>query len=91
MTAGVPSATSAAVAHSRSTNPKEAYHALCGHDAKVILLFAELVKCVTVKRVGPLAPNLNAYAEPWVQSVEQECLDRFVMFGEAHLRHLVGE
>jgi len=44
-----------------------------------------------VKAVGPRAANLNAYAERWVQSVEQECLDHFVVFGEAHLRHILGE
>jgi putative transposase len=26
-----------------------------------------------------------------VQSVKQECLDHFVVFGEAHLRHLVTQ
>jgi putative transposase len=41
--------------------------------------------------VGLRAPNLNAYAERWVQSAKQECLDHFVVFGEGHLRHLVSE
>jgi putative transposase len=44
-----------------------------------------------VKRVGPVAPNFNAYAERWVQNLKQECLDHFVMCGEGHLRHLVRE
>ncbi len=30
---------------------------------------------IDTKKVGPLAPNLNAYAERWVQSARQECLD----------------
>jgi len=38
-----------------------------------------------------LSPNLNAYAERWVQTVKQECLDHFVVFGAAHLDHLMGE
>jgi len=44
-----------------------------------------------VKAVGLRAANLNAYAERWVQSVEQECLDHFMVFGEAHLRHTLKE
>jgi hypothetical protein len=44
-----------------------------------------------VKPVGPRAPNLNAVAERRVQSVMQECLDHFVFFGEAHLRHILSE
>ena len=37
------------------------------------------------------APNLNAYAERWVQAVQQECLDHFVFFGEEHFGHVVSE
>jgi putative transposase len=46
---------------------------------------------VRVQKVGPLAPNLNAVAERWVQTVEHECLDHFVVFGEAHLGYLLEE
>jgi len=34
---------------------------------------------------------MNALTECWVQSIKQECLDHFVIFGEAHLRQLVAE
>jgi putative transposase len=44
-----------------------------------------------VIRVGPRAPNLNAHAERWVSSIKSECLDHFVVFGEAHLRYLVEQ
>jgi len=37
------------------------------------------------------SPNLNAFAERWVQTVKRECLDHFVVFGSAHLDHLMRE
>lgn len=46
---------------------------------------------ITVKPVGPLAPNLNAHCERVIQTIKHECLDHFVVFGEAHLRHLLSE
>jgi putative transposase len=46
---------------------------------------------VRVQKAGPRAPNLNAIAERWVQTVEHECLDHFVVFGEAHLRYLLEQ
>jgi putative transposase len=43
------------------------------------------------KSVGPRAPNLNAFAERWVESIKTECLDHFIVFGEGHLRYLISE
>jgi putative transposase len=40
---------------------------------------------------NPKSPNLNAFGERWVQSVQVECLDHFVVLGEDHLRYLVRE
>jgi putative transposase len=37
------------------------------------------------------SPNTNAYVERFIQSIEQECLDRFVVFGERHMDHLCRE
>jgi putative transposase len=63
------------------------------HDTKFTRVFDEILQAegVEVKAVGPRAPNMNAVAERWVQSVKRECLDHFVVFGEAHLRHIVQE
>lgn len=44
---------------------------------------------VTGLRLPPHSPNLNAYAERWVRSVQNECLDHFVCVGRRHLDHLV--
>ena len=46
---------------------------------------------VAVHPITPRSPNLNARAERWVQTVKQELLSRFIVFGEAHLRHLLRE
>lgn len=43
------------------------------------------------KRISFRSPNLNAFAERWVQSIKTECLDHFVCFGEKHLDYLVKE
>jgi len=32
----------------------------------------------------PRSPNLNAFAERWVRSVQQECLSRLILFGETN-------
>ena len=37
------------------------------------------------------SPNLNAYAERFVRSIKEECLNRVVPLGEGHLRLLVKE
>jgi putative transposase len=63
------------------------------HDGKFLAEFDALLESegIEVKKVGPRAPNLNAHIERWGQSLQQECLDHFVCFGEDHLRYLVSE
>jgi putative transposase len=37
------------------------------------------------------SPNTNAYVERFIQTLQQECLDHFVVFGKAHFDHLCSE
>jgi len=46
---------------------------------------------VEVKSITPVSPNLNAYTERWIQTIQVECLDHFVVLGERHLEYIVSE
>lgn len=37
------------------------------------------------------APNANAYAERFVRSIKEECLDRMIPLGDRHFRRAVAE
>jgi transposase InsO family protein len=37
------------------------------------------------------APNANVYAERFVRSIKEECLNRLIPFGEHHHRRAVAE
>ena len=36
------------------------------------------------------APNANAYAERFVRSIKEECLNPVIPFGERHLRRTIA-
>ena len=46
------------------------------------------VRCLKLPR---RSPNLNAFAESFVRGIKRECLDKMILFGETHLRHVVSE
>ena len=46
---------------------------------------------VSVVRLPARSPNLNAYAERFVRSIKESCLDRMILFGERSLRRASGE
>ena len=62
-------------------------------DGKYCPAFQRIIDAAEVTRVPlpPQSPNLNAYAERWVRSVKEECVSRFILFGEASLRHVLHE
>lgn len=37
------------------------------------------------------APNANAFFERFIESIQQECLDRFVVFGSGHIDQICAE
>ena len=62
-------------------------------DTKYTARFRELVeKCATeVIRLPPLSPDLNAYAERFVRSIKEECLEKMIFIGQASLRRAISE
>jgi transposase InsO family protein len=46
---------------------------------------------IQVVLIPERAPNANAYAERFVRSIKEECLDRLVPIGERHFRRAVAE
>ncbi len=39
----------------------------------------------------PQTPNANAFAERWIRTVREECLDHLLIFSEWHLRRVLKE
>src|SRR5215831_5584126 len=46
---------------------------------------------IRVVLIPERAPNANAYAERFVRSIKEECLDRIIPIGERHFRRAVAE
>jgi transposase InsO family protein len=46
---------------------------------------------IEFRPIPPLSPNLNPFAEAWVQRTKHEVLNHFIVFGEAHLRKILDD
>ena len=66
---------------------------ICDRDGKWTDGFRALLEGAGVRIVQtPVqAPNANAYAERFVRSIREECLDRVILFGERRLLHVLKE
>ena len=42
-------------------------------------------------KLPPMSPNLNAYAERFVRTIKESCLDQMIFFGEDMLRNTIRE
>ena len=62
-------------------------------DTKYSEQFRRLIRDNGIKviRLPPRSPNLNAYAERFVRSIKDECLDRMIFIGQGSLRRAVAE
>jgi len=71
----------------------EASHLIRDGDKKFTEQFNEFLKAggTEIIRIPPATPNMNPFAERWAQTLQVECLDRFIILGEMHLRYLVSE
>ena len=68
-------------------------HLIHDRDPLYTRAFLEILASSGVQpiRLPPRSPNLNAYAERFVRSIKEECLNRVVLLGERHLHLVVHE
>ena len=62
-------------------------------DSKFAASFDEALKAgkLRVQKAAYRSPNTVAFVERFIQTLGQECLDYFVVFGERHMNYLVSE
>ena len=62
-------------------------HLLHDRDSKFCWAFRAVLRDGGVHPIAlpPRSPNLNAFAERWIRSAKEECLDRFIFFGAGSL------
>ena len=66
---------------------------ICDRDTKWSEAFRRTLAAAGIRAVQTPyhAPNCNAHAERFVRSIKEECLERQVILGEAHLRRALRE
>ncbi len=63
------------------------------HDKKFPIAFDSVFEAegVEIVDIPYQAPNANAFAERWVRTVRQECLDKIIILNERHLHKTLQE
>ena len=71
----------------------DACYVILDRDPLYANAFRDLLKQagVDVVRLPPRSPNLNAYAERFVRTIKESCLNRLIFFGEDSLRKAINE
>jgi putative transposase len=69
------------------------WYLILDRDAKYSDAFRNVLvrEGIYVVRLPPRSPNLNAFAERFVRSIKDECLNRMIFFGQASLRHAIAQ
>jgi putative transposase len=62
-------------------------------DSKFTRAFDDVFACdgIQIIKTPIQAPNANAFAERWVQTVRQECLDWMLIWSRCHLERVLDE
>jgi putative transposase len=68
-------------------------HIIRDRDSKFTEEFCSILETdgIEFRPIPPRVPNLNPFSEAWVGRTKAECLNWFILFGEAHLRHILGQ
>jgi putative transposase len=67
-------------------------HIIRDRDSKFTKGFCSILEDdgIEFRPIPPLSPNLNPFAEVWVQRTKHEVLNHFIVFGEKDLRHILS-
>ena len=68
-------------------------HIIRDRDSKFTKQFCSILESdgIELRKIAPLSPNMNPFAEAWVQRTKHEVLNHFIVFGQQHLRYLLRE
>jgi putative transposase len=67
-------------------------HSIRDRDSKFTAQFCPILETdgIEFRPTPRQSPNLNPFAEAWVQKTKHEVLNHFIVFGENHLRRILA-